>query len=81
MKNKRKIKDIYKQAKYSQGFNFYGEGLFDQPILLKRWVLNWKFPFIHRIVKRYTVASLQKELNKLEEKRIVEIFKNAFKRE
>ena len=57
-------KNSYKYVKYTQSFNVWGDGLLDQKIVLKRWVFNWRFPFIHRIVNKYTVMEMQKLANK-----------------
>jgi len=43
--------------------DFYLPSLFEQPIRISRWFWNWKFPFLHHLVKEGTFMSFQKELN------------------
>jgi hypothetical protein len=37
--------------------------LSDWKIRKERWVLNWKFPFLHRVVTEKTLWQIQSELN------------------
>jgi len=55
--------------------DFWGESILETPFTFKRWFLNWKFPFVHRIVRTYTIRNLQKELNKAINEGIVTLIK------
>lgn len=72
------VEQDYKHIKYVKGFDIYSKELFVQPIIMKRWIFNWKFPFIHRVFKKYTFKSLQKEINRMNDRRIVELLRNGF---
>lgn len=73
----------YKHLKYTEEFTI-GKGLLEQPILIKRWIFNWKFPFIHRFVKKYTFLSLQKEINntmnRVIDSRVMDLLKSGYER-
>ena len=48
----------------NQKDEFYGEGEMNQYITIRKWVFNWKFPFIHRLVIRKKLSEWQKLMNK-----------------
>jgi hypothetical protein len=43
--------------------DFYGSSWADKPIVTKKWIWNWKFPFLHRVVHRYSLSEWQRLIN------------------
>lgn len=44
--------------------DFYGESLANEYVVIRKWVFNRRFPFIHRQVIRKKVSEWQKMVNK-----------------
>ncbi len=52
-------KQKFKEIEYRK--SFFVNGNFDRKIIIRRWLINWRFPFIHRIIKTYTTEEWYKK--------------------
>lgn len=53
---------------YLDNDGFYAKALSDSPIMIKKLIFNWRFPFIHRVILTYTASEFQELENKLFDK-------------
>lgn len=63
LKGSRNILNGYSYTNIIEG-EFFAPGIMDQKITIKSWIWNWKFPFLHRKIEKYTLIEWQKKVNK-----------------